>query len=42
MVEQEKEREDKHVVQAIVYLGQQGLLSEPDADGGMGVGPNDE
>lgn len=42
MVEQEKEREDKHVVQAIVYLGQQGLLNDPDADGAMGLGPDDE
>ena len=36
MVEQERDREDKHVVQAIVYLGQQGLLNEPDADGATG------
>ena len=33
MVEQEKEKEDKHILQAIIYLGQHGVLSESGTNG---------
>lgn len=42
MVEQETEKEDRHILQAIVYLGQQGLLNEPGANGATASLPDEE
>ena len=32
MLEQEKEKEDQYILQAIIYLGQRGVLSESAAN----------
>lgn len=42
MIEQEREKEDKHILQAIVYLGQQGLLDESGANGAAAEVPSGE
>ena len=42
MMEQETEKEDRHIVQAIVYLGQQGLLDATGANGAMAKVPSEE